>query len=173
VITATNYYRIATLTTNGTSAGVAFNNLSTNYTYTWSNVQAAGTVTVSFVQQVTTNAPATVPYSWLAQYFVTNDYNAGALADQDGDGMQTWQEYIAGTIPNNATSCLKVAQAIRNTISWSPVTGRIYSVHWATNLQNSFQSLETNIVWPQAGYTDTLHGAESRSFYKVKVQLAP
>jgi hypothetical protein len=135
-------------------------------------VQAAGTVTVSFVEQVTTNAPADVPYSWLAGYGLTN-YNTDATNDVDLDGLTTWQEYIAGTVPNSATSCLKVTQAVRNTISWSPVTGRIYSVYWATNLQNSFQALETNIVWPQASYTDTVHGAQSRSFYRVKVRLAP
>jgi hypothetical protein len=38
---------------------------------------------------------------------------------------------------------------------------------------NSFQPLATNMVWPQASYTDTVHRTEFSSFYKVKVQLAP
>ena len=42
-----------------------------------------------------------------------------------------------------------------------------------TNTLNSFQPLTTNIVWPQASYTDAVHNAEFRNFYKVKVQLAP
>ena len=176
VITANNYYRISTLATNGASAGMAFNNLSTSYDYTWINVQAAGTVTVSFAAQVTTNCPAQVPYEWLAGYFVTNDYNAAANADQDADGMKTWQEYIAGTNPTNGASCFKVntfkKQADGAVIQWSPVTGRVYGVYWTTNLKNSFQSLETNIVWPQASYTDTVHGVESRGLYGINVRLA-
>jgi hypothetical protein len=171
VITANNYYRIATLTTNGASAGVAFNNLSTNYTYTWSNVQAAGTVTVSFVQQVTTNAPATVPYSWLAGYFTTNDYDACANADQDGDGMKTWQEYIALTVPTNKASLFAAAQSNRNVVTWSPVTGRLYSVHWTTNLAGkAFSNKQDNIVHPQGIYTNTT--PDSRvNLYQVRVRM--
>ena len=173
-VTANNYYRISTLKTNNADvAGVAFNNTSTGFNYTWTSVQAAGTVTVAFVAQVVTNpASATVPYSWMAGYGLTN-YEADAVLDQDGDGLTAWQEYIAGTVPNSATSCLKVAQAVRNTVSWSPVSGRVYSVYWSTNLMSGFQCLGSNIVWPQASYTDTVHGAQSRSFYRVKVQLAP
>ncbi len=173
-ITATNYYRISTLNTNSANvAGVAFNNTSTSYNYTWTNVQAAGTVTVDFVAQVVTNpAAATVPYSWLAGHGLTN-YETDAVLDPDSDGLAAWHEYIAGTNPTNAASCFKAAQNTPNKVSWSAVSGRVYSVYWATNLLNSFQTLETNIVWPQASYTDTVHGAESRSFYKVKVQLAP
>jgi hypothetical protein len=170
-ITANSNYRIATLTTNGESAGVSFDNDSTSYIYTWIDVQAAGTVTVSFVAQVTTNAPAPVPYEWLAIYFVTNDYNACALADQDADGMKTWQEYIAGTIPNNATSLLKAAQAPRNVVTWSPVTGRVYSVYWSTNLVKGITNMiADNIVHPQGSYTNT--APDSRvNHYQVKVRL--
>ena len=173
-VTASNYYRISTLKTNDADvAVVAFDNTSTSFNYTWTNVQAAGTVTVAFVAQVVTNsAAATVPYSWMAGYGLTN-YETDAVLDQDSDGLTAWQEYIAGTVPNSATSCLKVTQAVRNTISWSPVSGRVYSVYWSTNLVNSFQSVATNIVWPQGSYTDTVHGAQSRSFYRVKVQLTP
>ena len=178
MVTASNYYRIATLTTNGTAVtGISFDNTSTFTNFIWSNVQAAGTVTVAFVEQVVTNpAVATVPYSWMAGYGLTN-YEADAVLDQDSDGLTVWQEYIAGTDPTNRTSSFKVntfkKQANGVVIQWSPVTDRVYGVYWTTNLKNSFQSLETNIVWPQGSYTDTVHGAESRSFYNVKVQLAP
>ena len=173
IVTASNYYRIASLTTNGTAvAGMSFDNGSTSTNFIWSNVRTSGVLAATFTNQVTTNAPALVPYEWLAQYGLTN-YNTDASADQDSDGLAAWQEYIAGTNPTNAASCFKAAQNIRNTITWSAVSGRVYSVYWATNLLNSFQPLETNIVWPQASYTDTVHGVDSRGFYRVKVQLAP
>ena len=168
VITANNYYRISTLTTNGVSAGLSFNNLSTNYNFVWSNVQAAGTVTVSFVEQVTTG-PAPVPYSWLAQYFVTNDYNAAALADQDADGAKTWQEYIANTVPTNKASVFTATQATRNVITWNAQSNRIYSVYWTTNLVTKvFTNKQDNVTG--GAYTNT--SPDSRvNLYQVKVRM--
>ncbi|MEI8205713.1 MAG: InlB B-repeat-containing protein [Kiritimatiellales bacterium] len=176
VITASNYYRIATLTTNGTAVtGMSFDNGSTTANFIWSNVQASGALAATFTQQVAAD-PANTPYEWLAQYGLTN-YNTAAMTDQDSDGLTAWQEYIAGTDPTNGTSSFKVnpfETLVNGTvIQWSAVTGRVYAVNWTTNLLNSFQPLETNIVWPQASYTDTVHGVESRNFYQIKVQLAP
>jgi hypothetical protein len=150
---------------------VAFNNLSTNCTYTWSNVQAAGTVTVSFVQQITTNAPAPVPYEWLASYFVTNDYNAAANADQDLDGLTSWQEYVAGTVPTNKASVFAAAQSNRNVVTWSPVTGRVYSVYWTTNLATKvFTNKQDNIMYPTNSYTNATPDGRV-NHYQVKVRM--
>jgi hypothetical protein len=60
VITADNLYRIASLTTNGTAVtGVFFSNGSTNYNFTWNNVQADGVLAATFVAQVTNNPAGT------------------------------------------------------------------------------------------------------------------
>ena len=169
VITASNYYRIATLTTNGTAVtGMSFNNGSTATNFTWSNVQTSGVLAATFTAQVATD-PTGTPYWWLAQYGLTN-YNTDAAADQDGDGLTAGQEYIAGTDPINAASCLRVAQNIRNSITWSPVTGRIYSVYWSTNLMKGFSPLSTNILPPQSSYTNTTPDARL-NHYQVKVRL--
>ncbi|MEI8206794.1 MAG: leucine-rich repeat protein [Kiritimatiellales bacterium] len=170
VITASNYYRIATLTTNGTAVtGMSFGNNSTTTNFIWSNVQTSGVLAATFTAQVTTTAPADVPYEWLAQYGLTN-YNTDADLDQDMDGLKTWQEYIAGTDPTNGTSVLKAAQNTRDTVSWSPVSGRVYSVYWSTNLMNGFQPLETNILYPQGSYTNV--NPDSRiNHYQIKVRM--
>jgi hypothetical protein len=170
VITASNYYRISSVFTNGGNIGVVFNNNSTNYTFIWSNALAAGTGTVFFVEQVTTNCPAQVPYEWLASYFVTNDYNASANADQDVDGLKTWQEYIAGTVPTNKASVFAAAQSNRNVVTWSPVTGRIYSVYWTTNLVKGFTNLNNNIPYPQSGYTNATPDPRV-NHYQIKVRM--
>jgi hypothetical protein len=44
-------------------------------------VQAAGALVATFAEQTTTD-PANTPYSWLAQYGLTN-FNDDAMADAD------------------------------------------------------------------------------------------
>jgi hypothetical protein len=173
VITASNYYRIASLTTNGMAVtGMSFDNNSTTTNFTWSNVQTSGVLTVTFTAQVVTNA-ANTPHEWLAGYGLTNSgatFDQAAAADQDGDGLTAWQEYIAGTDPTNTTSGLMAAQSARNVISWSPVSGRAYSVYWTTNLMNGFQPLETNILYPQGSYTN-LNPGPRVNLYQIKVRM--
>ena len=169
VVTASNFFRIASLTTNGTAVtGVTFDSGSTTTNFTWNNVQAAGTLAATFTEQLAAD-PAGTPYSWLAGYGLTN-YDADAVADQDMDGLKTWQEYIAGTDPTNAASTLKVAQTNRNTVTWSPVAGRVYSVYWSTNLVKGFTDLATGITYPQGSYTNTTPDAKV-NHYQVRVQL--
>jgi hypothetical protein len=174
VISANSYYRILTLTTNGTAVtGSFFGNGSTSYNFTWSNVQADGVLAATFMVQVTTN-PATagvnVPYSWLAQYGLTNNQDAAVVLDQDGDGLLTWQEYIAGTDPTNSASCLKAAQTTRNVITWAAQSNRIYSVYWSTNLVQGFTALSTNIASPQSSCTNTTPDPRV-NHYQIKVRM--
>jgi parallel beta-helix repeat protein len=141
---------------------------SSNTTVTMPAQAIAVTATYIATEQYTTNG---TPYSWLDQYGLTN-HVADDLLDQDLDGLKTWQEYIAGTVPTNAASCLKVAQSTRNVVTWSPVTGRVYSVCWSTNLVKGFTILPgaSNIVHPQGSYTNTTPDAKV-NHYQVKVQL--
>ncbi len=170
VITASNYYRIATLKTNNADVtGVSFDNNSTTTNFIWSNVQTSGILAATFTVQVTTNDAAPVPYEWLAGYGLTN-YDTDAIADQDLDGLSAWQEYIAGTDPTNAASCFKATQNTPNKVSWSAVSGRVYSVYWSTNLMNGFQPLETNILYPQGSYTNATPDPRVNN-YQIKVRL--
>jgi len=169
VITASNYYRIASLTTNGTAVtGMSFDNNSTTTNFTWSNVQTSGVLAATFTAQVVTNA-ADTPYEWLAGCGLTN-YNTDADLDQDLDGLTAWQEYIAGTVPTNASSCLKAVQNTRNTITWNAVSGRVYSVYWSTNPVKGFTGLNTNIPYPQSSYTNATPDPRA-NYYQVKVRM--
>ena len=55
-----------------------------------------------------------VPYSWLASQNMawTNDYEAAATNDPDGDGFSTWQEYWSGTDPLGSNSFLKIETVV-------------------------------------------------------------
>ncbi len=58
-------------------------------------------ITALFAALYATNG---TPQWWLAQYGFTNDFDNAALGDQDADGMLTWQEYVAMTVPTNGVS---------------------------------------------------------------------
>ncbi|MEI7899942.1 MAG: hypothetical protein WCK89_06790 [bacterium] len=59
----------------------------------------------SFAAILATNS---TPEWWLAQYptLTGTNMNAKAMGDQDADGVPTWQEYDADTIPTNSLSYL-------------------------------------------------------------------
>jgi len=70
------------------------------FTLAWS-----GNLTVAQTATSTTEVP--VEYDWLGRYFpgrAVADYETIAHADADGDGLDTWAEYLLGTDPTNALS---------------------------------------------------------------------
>jgi outer membrane protein assembly factor BamB len=79
-----------------------------------------------------TNIP---PAEWIEQYYPgtdSNDYPVVASSDTDGDGMTAWQEYVAGTVPTNSSSCLRAGIVTSNgnvLVSWPTLsaTGAGYS----------------------------------------------
>jgi hypothetical protein len=116
--------------------------------------------------------------------------------DSDGDGIPDWwenlyfggpinavtnamcangintvlQAYIAGFDPTDTDARFELS-GYWNELWWDSVSGRVYGVHWTTNLLDGFQPLETNILWSAGGFTDTVHGAATEGFYSLKVNL--
>jgi len=90
------------------------------------------------------------------------------------NGVNTVLEaYIAGLNPTNPASLFEAALTNQSqtgfVVRWNAVSGRVYSVYGSTTLPDGFQPLETNILWPQNSWTDTVERAGS--FYKVDVEL--
>jgi len=116
-----------------------------------------------------------IPDEWENQYFGgSTNAHPHALA---ANGVNTVLEaYVAGLNPTNSEKFLSSVlcpPASGRILQWNAASGRVYSVYWATNLLGGFQPLETNILWPQNSWTDTLHSAEDGGFYKIKVQMQP
>lgn len=113
-----------------------------------------------------------LPNEWEILYFggATNASPGAAAAN----GINTVMEcYIAGLNPTNPASLFGVTveqlPPSASVIRWNAVSGRVYSVYSSTNLPAGFLPLQTNIVFPQAGYTDAVNHAGR--FYKLDVRL--
>jgi hypothetical protein len=118
-----------------------------------------------------------ISYAWLQQYNLPINGSAD-YTDADGDGMNNWQEWRAGTNPTNALSVLRLlspASAAPGVIvSWQSVSGRNYFLERGTRLgaQPPFFPLATNIVG-QPGtttFTDTNAVGAGPFFYRIGVQ---
>ncbi|HEX5223237.1 MAG TPA: choice-of-anchor Q domain-containing protein [Verrucomicrobiae bacterium] len=113
---------------------------------------------------------------WLSQFGLPTDGSAD-YGDTDSDLMNNWQEWIAGTVPTNAASALRLltpTPGVSGTIlSWQSVSNRTYFLERTSDLgaQPSFALLTNNIVG-QVGttsYTDTNAIGSGPFFYRVGV----
>ena len=100
---------------------------------------------------------------------MTNANPAAAASN----GVNTVKDcYIAGLDPTDECATFLISDfrplTSGNTLHWQNVSGRVYSVYWASNLLGGFQALETNVAMP---YSDTNHPGEEKGFYKIEVEL--
>jgi len=118
-------------------------------------------------------------HAWLASYGLPSDGSADFL-DSDRDGLNNWQEYLAGTNPTNASSVFKITSGqeisgAQFVVRWSSVSNRLYDLTHATNLASgagAFVPLPnaTNLPGtpPQNTWTDSASPAGTSGFYRLK-----
>jgi hypothetical protein len=118
-------------------------------------------------------------HTWLASYGLPSNGSADYL-DSDNDGMNNWQEYLAGTNPTNANSLFKITSyqllsATQFVLRWSSVANRSYDVLCATNLTAGTGAFlprpgATNLpgIPPVNSWTDSVSRASPPVFYRIR-----
>jgi hypothetical protein len=119
-----------------------------------------------------------LPYFWAQRYGLPTDGSAD-FADNDGDGMNNWQESRASTIPTNATSVLNMATVTNGTIGllvrWQSLSSHFYYLQRATNLDmpDAFHTVGTNlggVSGSTSTFVDTSATNGGPYFYRVGVR---
>jgi len=114
---------------------------------------------------------------WLTLYGLPADGSADT-ADPDHDGLNNWQEWVAGTDPTNASSALRILSAAGtfsgSTVTWSSVANHSYALERATDLgaAPAFSVLQSNIAGLTGtnSWTDTNAVGATQRFYRVRVE---
>jgi parallel beta-helix repeat protein len=99
--------------------------------------------------------------------------------DSDGDGMNNWQEWVAGTDPTDGSSVLKMLSPFPTNnptgtmVSWQSVSNRTYFLQRSADplTQPAFTTIQSNITG-QVGTTsclDTNAIGMGRLFYRVGI----
>jgi hypothetical protein len=119
-------------------------------------------------------------HAWLASYGLPSDGSADYL-DSDGDGLNNWQEYLAGTIPTNASSAFRITggQMLPGgqfVVQWLSVSNRLYDVMRGNNLAAGASAFvpvpgATNLTGtpPQNTWTDSVNSTSTWNFYRLTV----
>jgi hypothetical protein len=122
-------------------------------------------------------AGSLISYAWLQQYGLPADGSADFL-DYDHDGLNNWQEWLAGTNPTNASSVLKITSGTRTgptgyVVTWESQNTRTYYLQRSVDLtQTAFSTIQDNIAG-QAGttaYMDTNAVGSDLFFYRIGVK---
>lgn len=118
-----------------------------------------------------------ISYAWLQRYGFPTGGSAD-YADPDGDHMNNWQEWRAGTDPTNAASFLQLLNPSQGStgvsITWQSGAGVIYFLERSTNLTIApFPIIQSNIIGSAVTttYTDTTADTNAGPYYyRVGVQ---
>ena len=115
---------------------------------------------------------------WWEHSCFAGSSNIDPNADPDQDGSDNRMEWLAGTDPTNASSCLRATVVTLQgtngpTVCWQSTQGKHYRLERATNLLAGFTcAVLTNIpaVSPTNTETDTTVGTEGACFYRIVLE---
>jgi hypothetical protein len=118
---------------------------------------------------------STLSYAFAQQFGLPTDGSAD-YSDSDGDGLNNWQEWRAGTDPTNALSVLQLTAPVPApsgvAVTWQSVSGVRYFLERSAGLGTAFSIIQSNIVSHASAttFTDTNATGGGPFFYRVGVQ---
>jgi hypothetical protein len=133
--------------------------------------------TVCVLQDVT-EPPAPVSDQWLVTFFGDVTSPAAALnADPDGDGLANWQEFLAGTNPNDAESRLRLTapEARRNgdqaetVLRLLTAPGKTYVLECTPELGGAWTVVATFTGDGNVRELIQTNGLDATAFYRVRL----
>ena len=138
---------------------------------------ASGTTWLGYYWGTPANA---IPVEWMTMYFGPQSSWPSTTADSDGDGMNNYQEFLAGTNPTNSASVLRVQisktsqgaqpQQLGQSpqgmyLNWNTQPGFTYQVQMTTNFTSW-----SNLGSPRfaAGTGDSIFvGGGAAGYYRI------
>lgn len=136
------------------------------FTATWNRATASGTYSTNLFDTDFDGMPNS--------YESSNGLNPNAKDandDLDQDGLTNYQEFLAGTQPNNSNSVLRVTRVnLANgqvRVTWNSVAGKNYTVHAASQVNGTYTPVR-NV--PSAGTGETFtdfSASPSVQFYRI------
>jgi hypothetical protein len=112
---------------------------------------------------------------WKTFFFgsVTNSL-ADDNADPDGDGVPNWKEFVAGTNPNDASSCLHFSSAVSSsgvtTITWLSATGKTYVIEAASSINATTWATVGTVVGNGTVQQVDEPNTGASQFYRIRLQ---
>jgi hypothetical protein len=172
VVTADAYAHIAGVTSNGAATPGSYGPGVTNATLHFQRPETDVVVVASFAPNLTAGG---VPEAWLARYGWSNDFEAAAAADTDGDGAPAGEEWAADTDPTNGVSVLRlVGVSLADglvTLEWSGGTSRTQFIeHAAGPVDPLWFPVHTSLP-PTAPAGLLVLPVESNAVFRVRVPL--
>ena len=144
-------------------------------------VCAAGFTSAAATVSIATDADADGQADpWESTHGLSSSDPTDGLLDSDGDGLLNWQEYVAGTDPTQAASCLKIdsvasPEGAGAVLSFQALPGRTYAIQFTDGLQAGIWIKLGETVAKPSDRVETLtdSGFRATRFYRLVTPRTP
>jgi hypothetical protein len=129
----------------------------------------------AWVMATSTNTPSITSDEWKTYFFgSTTNSLAADNADPDHDGVPNWKEYLAGTDPNNAGSCLQFNSVVSatgaTTLTWLSAPGKTYVIEAAASPASTTWTNLGTVVGDGTVQQVTEPNSGAAQFYRIRLQ---
>ncbi|MBN2684372.1 MAG: hypothetical protein JXR40_03765 [Pontiellaceae bacterium] len=118
-----------------------------------------------------------VPQRWFYDNGLSNAWESVGIQDADGDGMLTWQEWVAGTSPVDIEDVLALGIQPKSgrdgmLLAWPSTAGCTYRVWRSTNLIEGFVAIsdELSASPPVNTFIDYSASENNPAFYRISIE---